>query len=255
MVREPPRARRGAPRLRTGGSLDEISAGGALFLGLEELVQGLDGDLEFGAAGLRGCEVPLEEVADGDGRPRLAEDEPGLGDEDELEDGVAPPADERVEHGGEDDVAKDVRAAARMHAAASAPLRALPPRLLVGGYGLVLGPVVASDRGELHRSEKEEQDGQDRELGQESEDAAQGASSAPELHEAHEEPETGERGPEEDKDPEGADDLQEEPAPEKERADYGPAGDALDGWIPRLPDLRRLDADVDLTFRRYATLM
>ena len=43
----------------------------------------------------------------------------------------------------------------------------------------MLGPVVASDRGELHRSEKEEQDGQDQELGQESEDAAKGASSLP----------------------------------------------------------------------------
>ena len=95
---------------------DEVAA--RAFLRLEELFQGFDRDLQLGAAGLGGGEVPLEEVADGDGWARLAENEPGLGDEDELQNGVAPPADERVEQGGEDYVAQDVRPAARVDAAA-----------------------------------------------------------------------------------------------------------------------------------------
>jgi hypothetical protein len=188
-------------------------------------------------------------IADGDGRSRLAEDEPGLGDEDELQDGVAPPVDERVEQGRQDDVAQDVRATAGVDAAALLrPFQRHLPVVLVGGNGFVLGPVVAPDGGELHRREKEKQDRQDRELSEECEDAAQGACSAPELHEAHEEPETGERGREEEQDPERADDLQEEPAPEKERANYRPARDALDGWVLGLPYFRWLDADVDLAF-------
>src|SRR3712207_5822053 len=107
----------------------------------------------------------LEEVADGDGGAGLAEDEPGLGDEDELQDGVAPPVDERVEEGGEDYVAQDVRPATGVDAAAlSRPFKCYLAVLLVGGHGLVLGPVVAPDGGELHRREQEEQNRQDREL-------------------------------------------------------------------------------------------
>ncbi|MCA1687626.1 MAG: hypothetical protein LC714_03295 [Actinobacteria bacterium] len=88
--------------------MDELSDARVLFLRSEQPVQRFDGDLKLGAAGLGGGGVPLEEVADGDGRAGLAEDEPGLGDEDELKYGVAPPADERVEQGGEDYVAQDV---------------------------------------------------------------------------------------------------------------------------------------------------
>src|SRR5215208_2944376 len=218
--------------LGPGWRRGELTAGGMLFLGLEELAQGLYGYLELGAAGLGGGEVSLEEVADSDGWAHLAEDIPGLGDEDELQDGVAPPGDKGVEQGGEDDVAQDVRAAARVDAAALArPFERHLPLPLVGSDGLVLGPVVAPDGSELHRREKEEQHGQDRELRKEREDTAERARAAPKLHEAHEQPQPGERRGEEGQNPEGADDLQEEPAPEKDRAHYRQTRDALDGRV------------------------
>src|ERR671917_1748225 len=128
-----------------------LLAAGAALLGFEQPVHGLYGHLKLGAAGLGRREVFLEEVADGDGGAGLAEDEPGLGDEDELQDGVAPPAYERVEEGCEDYVAQDVRPAAGVEAAAHlGVLERYLAVLLVGGDGLVLGPVVAPDGGELH---------------------------------------------------------------------------------------------------------
>src|SRR5215204_6868721 len=130
-----------------------------LFFGLEQPVQGLDRDLELVAAGLGGGEVSLQEVANGCGRAGHAEDEPGFGDEDELEDGVAPPRYQRVEEGCEDYVEQDVRPTTGVYAAAVSGVleRHLTIRL-VGGDGFVFGPVVAADRGELHSCEEDEQD-------------------------------------------------------------------------------------------------
>src|SRR3712207_6312088 len=105
----------------TGGAFTRLEPSRALLLSPKEALQGFDRDLQLGAVGLGCGEVPLEEVADGDGWAGLAEDEPGLGDKDELHDGVAPPVDERVEQGDEDYVTQDVRSAAGVDAVA-------PPR-------------------------------------------------------------------------------------------------------------------------------
>src|SRR5918995_1217159 len=88
------------------------------YFGLEQPIQRLDRDLELGAPGLGGGEVSLQEVADGDRGAGHAEDEPGFRDEDELEDGVAPPRYQRVEEGREDYVEKYVRTAAGVDTAA-----------------------------------------------------------------------------------------------------------------------------------------
>src|SRR5829696_286284 len=140
-------------RLHPYGRLVDLT----LFFGLEQPVQGLDCDLELVAAGLGGGEVSLQEVANGYGRAGHAEDEPGFGDEDELEDGVAPPRYQRVEEGCEDYVEQDVRPATGVDAAAvSGVLERHLTVPLVGGDDLVFGSVVAADGGELH-SRKEEQ--------------------------------------------------------------------------------------------------
>ncbi len=99
--------------------------------------------------------------------------------------------------------------------------------LLVGGDGFMFGPVVAADWGELHGREEEKQDRQDGKLGEEGEDTAKGSNPATELHQAHEQPKGGERGREEEQAPDRPEDLGEDPAPEKERTYYRPAGDAL----------------------------
>src|SRR5215204_1084543 len=218
-----------------------------LFFGLEQPVQGLDRDLELVAAGLGGGEVSLQEVAYYYRGGGLAEDEPGFGDEDELKDGVAPPRYQRVEEGCEDNVEQDVRPAAGVDAAAVAGV--LERHLtvpLVGGDGFVFGPVVAADGGELHSREEDEQDRQDGECREEGEDAAKGSHPAPELHQAHKEPEDGQCGREEEQTPDGSEDLGEDPAPEKERTYYRPAGDALYGWVRGPSQDGGFDLDVDL---------
>src|SRR5215212_4410406 len=216
--------------------------------GLEQFVQGLYCDFELGTAGFGGGEVSLQDVAHGYREAGLAEDKPGFGDQDELEDRVTPPGYQRVEEGGQDDVEQDVGAAAGVDAAdAPGVLERDLAVLLVGGDGLVFGTVVAADGGELHRCEEEQQYRQDRKRGEEGEDAAEGSSVAAELHQAHEKPDDHQRRHEEEQAPGGTEELGENPAPEKEGADYRPAGDALQGRVRGLAQGRGFDLDVDLT--------
>src|SRR3712207_9325617 len=81
MIRRPPRStllpyttlfrsptRQRAHGLVLGGGREGRTAGCALFFREEEFVQGFDGNFQLGAAWFGGRKVPLEEVADGDGR-------------------------------------------------------------------------------------------------------------------------------------------------------------------------------------------
>src|SRR5829696_2196302 len=217
--------------------------------GLEQFVQGFYCDFELGAAGFGGGEVSLQDVTHGYREAGLAEYKPRFGDQDELEDRVAPPGYQRVEEGGQDDVEQDVGAAAGVDAAdAFGVLERDLAILLVGGDGLVLGAVVAADGGELHRREEEQQYRQDGKRGEEGEDAAEGSSVAAELHQAHEEPDDHQRRHEEEQAPGGTEELGEDPAPEKEGADYRPAGDALQGRVRGLAQGRGFHLDVDVAF-------
>src|SRR5918995_579619 len=219
----------------------------AVLFGLDQFVQGLYRDFELGAAGFGGGEASLQDVAHGYRGAGLAEDKPGFGDQDELEYRVAPPGYQRVQEGGQDDVEQYVGAAAGVDAAdVPGVLERDLAVLLVGGDGLVFGAMVAADGGELHRREEEQQYRQDGKRGEEGEDAAEGSSVAAELHQAHEKPEDHQRRHEEEQAPGGTEELGENPAPEKEGADYRPAGDALQGRVRGLAQGRGFDLDVDV---------
>ena len=68
---------------------------------------------------------------------------------------------------------QDISSAAGVNPAALArPFERHLPVFLVGGDGLVFGCVVASDGGELHSREEEQEDREDRKLREEPEEAA-----------------------------------------------------------------------------------
>src|SRR5918998_1213871 len=216
--------------------------------GAQELVERLYGYLQLLATGLGGGQVLLDEVADSDRETGPAKDKPGLAYEDELEDDVGSPVDKRVRQRGEDDVDEDVGATAGVEAAHA--LRAFQGNLavlLVGGDSLVLGTMIATDGGELHGREEEQEDRQDREGGEEAEHDPQRSTHGlrPEVQEDHDEPEDSHYADEGDEHPDRAQKLQEDTEPEKDRTYHGPVGDARQDAFG-LPEVRGVYPDVDL---------